>query len=284
MALFDFLNRRKSQGTDEMSFIDHLEELRWHLIRSVIAVLVGAILVFSFVREIVEGVIMAPAKDDFVTYSWFCELGHKLGLGDGLCMQGVEVSFLSTRMTEQFISSFTIAFVGGFIVAFPYIFWEIWRFVKPALSEKERKGTTGVIFWVSVLFFLGVGFGYFILTPFMVNFYFSYSLSSLIEIKPTFGDYLENLIYLTVGVGVLFQMPLLVMILAKIGILTSRFLRKYRRHAFVAIIILAAIITPTTDPFSLLIVTIPLYVLFEASIVIASRINRRQEQELKEWS
>lgn len=284
MALFDFLNRRKSQGTDEMSFIDHLEELRWHLIRSVIAVLVGAILVFSFVREIVEGVIMAPAKDDFVTYSWFCELGRKLGLGDGLCMQGVEVSFLSTRMTEQFISSFTIAFVGGFIVAFPYIFWEIWRFVKPALSEKERKGTTGVIFWVSVLFFLGVGFGYFILTPFMVNFYFSYSLSSLIEIKPTFGDYLENLIYLTVGVGVLFQMPLLVMILAKIGILTSRFLRKYRRHAFVAIIILAAIITPTTDPFSLLIVTIPLYVLFEASIVIASRINRRQEQELKEWS
>lgn len=267
-----------------MSFIDHLEELRWHLIRSVIAVLVGAILVFSFVREIVEGVIMAPAKDDFVTYSWFCELGRKLGLGDGLCMQGVEVSFLSTRMTEQFISSFTIAFVGGFIVAFPYIFWEIWRFVKPALSEKERKGTTGVIFWVSVLFFLGVGFGYFILTPFMVNFYFSYSLSSLIEIKPTFGDYLENLIYLTVGVGVLFQMPLLVMILAKIGILTSRFLRKYRRHAFVAIIILAAIITPTTDPFSLLIVTIPLYVLFEASIVIASRINRRQEQELKEWS
>src|SRR5690606_40904494 len=117
--------------------------------------------------------------------------------------------------------------------------------VKPALSEKERKGTTGVIFWVSLLFFIGVFFGYFVLTPFMVNFYFSYSLSPLIEIKPTFGDYLENLIYTTVGIGVLFQMPLLVIVLAKVGILTARFLRKYRRHAFVIIVIAAAIITPS---------------------------------------
>jgi len=284
MALLDFINRRKKQGTEEMSFIDHLEELRWHLIRSVIAIAVGAILVFVYVREIVDQVILAPAQDDFITYSWFCELGRKMGIGDGLCMQGVKVSFLSTELTGQFISSFTIAFVGGFIVAFPYIIWEFWRFVKPALSAKERKGTTGVIFWVSLLFFIGVGFGYFVLTPFMVNFYFSYSLSPLIEIKPTFGDYLENLIYTTVGIGVLFQMPLLVMILAKIGIITGRFLRKYRRHAFVVIIILAAIITPTTDPFSLVIVTIPLYVLFEASIILATRINKRQEQQMEEWS
>lgn len=284
MAFLDFINRRKKQGTEEMSFIDHLEELRWHLIRSVIAIGIGAIVVFIYVREIVHHVILAPAQDDFVTYAWFCELGRKMGIGDGLCMQGVKVSFLSTQLTGQFISSFSIAFVGGFIVAFPYIVWEFWRFVKPALSVKERKGTTGVILWVSLLFFIGVGFGYFILTPFMVNFYFSYSLSPLIEIKPTFGDYLENLIYTTVGIGVLFQMPLLVMILAKIGILTGRFLRKYRRHAFVVIIILAAIITPTTDPVSLVIVTIPLYVLFEASIILATRINRRQEQQMKEWS
>lgn len=284
MALFDFFNRRKKQGTEEMSFIDHLEELRWHLIRSVIAIGVGAIVVFIYVREIVNNIIMAPAKDDFVSYGWFCDMGRKLGMGDGLCMQGVEVSFLSTRLTEQFISSFTISFVGGFIVAFPYIIWEFWRFIKPALSEKERKNTTGVILWVSLLFFIGVAFGYFILTPFMVNFYFSYSLSPLIEIKPTFGDYLENLIYTTVGIGVLFQMPLLVMVLAKIGIITGRFLRKYRRHAFVLIIIMAAIITPTTDPFSLMIVTIPLYILFETSIILASRINKRQEKERKEWS
>jgi sec-independent protein translocase protein TatC len=199
-------------------------------------------------------------------------------------MKGVKATFLSTQMTGQFISSFTISFVGGFVVAFPYIFWEFWRFVKPALSEKEKQNTGGVIFWVSLLFFTGVAFGYFILTPFMVNFYFSYSLSPLIEIKPTFSDYLENLIYTTVGIGVLFQMPLLVMILAKIGIVTGSFLRKYRRHAFIIIIIAAAIITPSADPFSLAIVTIPLYILFEASIILASRINKRKEKELKEWS
>ena len=284
MALLDFLNRRQKDTSSEMSFIDHLEELRWHLIRSVIAILIGAIVVFIFVRDIVDKILLAPTKSDFVTYGWFCKAGRALGLGDSVCMGGVKVSFLSNQMTEQFISSFTIAFVGGFIVAFPYIFWEFWRFVKPALSEKETRRTTGIIFWVSILFFLGVLFGYFILTPFMVNFYFSYSLSPLIEIKPTFGDFLENLIYTTVGIGVLFQMPLLVMLLAKIGFVTAKFLRKYRRHAFVLILIAAAIITPSTDPFSLTIVTIPLYLLYEASIGIASRINKRRQKEMDEWS
>ena len=284
MALLDFLNRRQKSPNGEMSFIDHLEELRWHIIRAVIAVLICAVVVFIFVREIVDNILFAPAKSNFITYDWFCRAGHALGFGDSLCMGGVNVSFLSTRMTEQFISSFTVSFIGGFIVAFPYIFWEFWRFVKPALSQKELKRTRGIIFWVSLLFFTGMAFGYFILTPFMVNFYFNYKLSPLIEIKPTFSDYLENLIYTTVGIGVLFQMPLLVMLLAKIGFITAKFLRKYRRHAFVLILIAAAIITPSTDPFSLTIVTIPLYLLYEASIVIASRINRRQQKEMDEWS
>jgi sec-independent protein translocase protein TatC len=283
MALMDFFDKRKKSDSEEMSFIDHLEELRWHLIRSVAAIGISAIVFFIYVREIVNGILLAPARDNFVTYGWFCRLSHALGLGDTICMQGVKVSFLSTQLTGQFISSFTIAFVGGFVVAFPYIVWEFWRFVKPALSDKEKKNTGGVIFWVSLLFFTGVAFGYYILTPFMVNFYFSYSLSPLIEIKPTFSDYLENLIYTTVGIGVLFQMPLLVMILAKIGIVTGAFLRKYRKHAFIIILIAAAIITPSTDPFSLAIVAIPLYLLFEASIIVASRINKRQENKIKEW-
>src|SRR5688572_32722023 len=283
MPLLDFFDRRKKNG-DEMSFIDHLEELRWHLIRAVIAIAIGAIVFFIVVREIVNDILLAPAKDNFITYKWFCDFSHAIGLGDAICMKGVKVSFLSTQLTGQFISSFTIAFVGGFVVAFPYIFWEFWRFIKPALSDKEKKNTGGVILWVSLLFFGGVAFGYYVLTPFMINFYFSYSLSPLIEIKPTFSDYLENLIYTTVGIGILFQMPLLVMILAKIGMVTGSFLRRYRRHAFIIIIIAAAIITPSTDPFSLAIVTIPLYVLFEASIILASRINKRQEKELKEWS
>ena len=285
MALLDFINRRKKQqGTEEMSFIDHLEELRWHLIRSVIAVLICAIVVFTFSDYVVDTILFGPTRNDFVSGRWLCSLGQSIGIGNTLCFEPVDARFLETTMTGQFVASFTLAFVGGFIIAFPYIFWEFWRFVRPALSDKERKTTRGVIFWVSLLFFGGVAFGYFILTPFMVNFYFNYKLSPQIDIRPTFSDYLENLIYTTAGIGVLFQLPLLMMVLARIGIVTARFLRKYRRHAFVIIIIAAAIITPSTDPFSLAIVTIPLYLLFEASVLLAARINRRQEKEMKEWS
>lgn len=284
MAILDFFNKRNKDEKAEMSFIDHLEDLRWHVIRSVIAILIGAIVVFTFIREIVTNIIFAPTRGDFISSQWLCKIGHKIGIGETLCFPEVHAKFLETQMTGQFVSSFTLAFIGGFIIAFPYVFWEFWKFVKPALSEKEKKKTGGVIFWVSLLFFAGVLFGYFILTPFMVNFYFNYKLSDQITIMPSFSDYLENLIYTTVGIGILFQMPLLVMVLAKIGIVTGKFLRKYRRHAFIIILIAAAIITPSTDPFSLTIVTIPLYLLFEASIIIASRINRRQDKEKKEWS
>lgn len=285
MALLDFFNKRSKDGkAGEMSFIDHLEDLRWHVIRAVIAVIIGAIIVFSYSGFVVDEILFAPTRADFVSSQWLCRLGKSIGIGDALCFNDVQAKFLETRMTGQFIASFTLAFIGGFIIAFPYVFWEFWRFVRPALSPKELKQTRGVIFWVSLLFFTGVLFGYYILTPFMVNFYFNYKLSDQITIMPSFSDYLENLIYTTAGVGVLFQMPLLVMVLARVGFVTGKFLRKYRRHAFVIILIAAAIITPSTDPFSLTLVTIPLYLLFEASIIMATRINKRQEKEMKEWS
>jgi sec-independent protein translocase protein TatC len=284
MALLDFFDRRKKDSNTEMSFIDHLEELRWHIIRAVIAIVIGAIVVLIYANNIVNDLLMAPTRPDFVSSKWLCSLGHKIGIGDTLCFPPVNASFLENTMTGQFISYFTLGFIGGFILAFPYVFWEFWKFVKPALSPKEVKKTRGVIFWVSFLFFLGVAFGYYILTPFMINFYFNFKLSPQIVIMPSFSDYLENLIYTTVGIGMLFQMPLLVMVLARIGILTARFLRKYRRHAIVIILIAAAIITPSTDPFSLTIVFIPLYLLFEASIIIAARINKSQEKKMNEWS
>jgi sec-independent protein translocase protein TatC len=284
MALFK-RNRNTTDGAAEMSFIDHLEALRWHLIRSVIAVLVGTIVIFIYSKYVVNNIIMGPAHDTFVTYGWLCKLGHAIGASNALCLAGFKAAFQSTVMTEQFMATFTIAFVGGFIIAFPYVFWELWRFVKPALSKKELKRTRGIIFWVSLLFFMGVAFGYFVLTPFMVNFYFSYQLSPMIEIKPTFSDYIENLIYLTVGIGVLFQLPLLVMFLSKIGFITPSFLKKYRKHSLVVILIAAAIITPSTDPFSLTLVTIPLYLLYEASVIICSRVYKeREKKETEEWS
>ena len=176
MAILDFFNRRMKNPTDEMSFIDHLEELRWHLVRSVVAILVCAIVVFIYSEFIVDTILFGPTKPDFVSARWMCRLGNNIGIGDALCFPPVKTEFLETTMTGQFIASFTVAFIGGFIIAFPYVFWEFWRFVRPALSDKERKNTRGVIFWVSLLFFTGVAFGYFILTPFMVNFYFNYKL------------------------------------------------------------------------------------------------------------
>ncbi len=284
MALLDFLNKRNKTPETEMSFIDHLEELRWHIIRSVVAMLIGAVVVFIFANEFVDKILLGPADKDFISYNWFCKLSHLIGLGDMVCLNPVEAKFQSNTMTGQFISTFTIAFVGGFIVAFPYVFWEFWKFVKPALSPKEAKRTRGIVLWVSLLFFMGVAFGYFILTPFMINFYFNYKLSDKIIVLPNWSDYMENFIYTTVGIGVLFQMPLLIMLLARIGIVTAKFLRRYRRHAIVVILIAAAIITPTTDPFSLGIVSIPLYLLYEAGIMIAARINKKQKLKTEEWS
>ena len=284
MALLDFFNKRNKDTNAEMSFIDHLEDLRWHVIRSVIAILVGAVIVFTYSDYVVDEILFAPTRSNFISAKWLCSVGHKIGIGNVLCFPEVKAKFLENTMTGQFIASFTLAFIGGFILAFPYVFWEFWKFLRPALSPNERKKTRGIIVWVSLLFFTGVAFGYFILTPFMVNFYFNYKLSAQIEIMPSFSDYLENLVYTTAGIGVLFQMPLLVMVLARIGIVTGSFLRKYRKHAFIIILIAAAIITPSTDPFSLTIVTIPLYLLFEASIVIASRIEKRKAKQTKEWS
>lgn len=290
MALLDFLGKRKqtNDAGGEMSFIDHLEELRWHIIRSVIAILICAIAVYVFIREIVDKILFAPADKDFISNKWFCQLGNwleaKVGFGSALCLQGIDAKFQANTMTGQFISSFTLAFMGGFIVAFPYVFWEFWKFVRPALSDKERRKTRGVVFWVSLLFFAGVFFGYFVLTPFMINFYFSYTLSDKIVVLPTFSDYMENLVYTTVGIGILFQLPLLIYLLAKIGFVTSAFLKKYWRHALVMILIIAAIITPTTDPFSLAIVTLPLYMLYQAGIWITKRVEKQKAKREKEWS
>ena len=285
MAIMDFFKKRNQGNEDEMSFIDHLEELRWHLLRSIIAVVICAIVVFIFTDFFVDDIVFGPTKTDFISAKWMCELGRSVGVGESLCFKEVKTEFIETTMTGQFIANFTVAFIGGFVLAFPYIFWEIWRFIKPALSEKETRQSRGIIFWVTLLFFIGVAFGYFILMPLMVQFYFSYTLSSKITIMPTFSDYLENLTYTTVGVGLLFQLPLLILLLARAGIVTAAMLRKFRRHAFVVILIAAAIITPTTDPFSLAVVAAPLYLLFEISVMLAAKGEKKQaDKDAEEWS
>ena len=269
-----------------MSFVDHLEELRWHLVRAVIAVMVMAGVIFAFQDWVADNVLMGPLNKNFITYSALCRFSHWIGAGDSLCIPVPVVQLQTTAFSTQFITSITMAFLGGFIAAFPYIFWEVWKFVKPALSQKELSYSRGAIAFVSFFFFAGVSFGYFILAPFTFSFLSNYKLGSMsvIETKPTLADYTENLMNITLGAGLAFQLPVVSFVLSKIGIITPKFLRKYRKYAAVAILVLAAIITPSPDWMSQMIVFVPLMLLYELGIIISSRVYKAKiKAEEKEW-
>lgn len=277
---------KRGSAAAEMSFVDHLEALRWHIFRSLVAILIGAITVFINMDFFFGKIVMGPANTEFITYRLLCSFSHKIGLGDAMCLSDINLKLISTQMSSQFMMSFTIAFVGGFIIAFPYVFWEVWRFIRPALTDKEVDRTRGMIFWVSVLFFTGVGFGYFLIAPYTVNFFAAYTLSPMIANTFTVADYIDNIVSLVLGTGLVFQLPLAVFFLAKIGLVTAGFLRTYRKFAVVIILILAAVITPP-DVISQLIVTIPLWLLYELSISIAARVNKNDDSLIKpkdEWS
>ena len=288
MALKKFFKNTPEKA--EMSFVDHLEELRWHIMRSVIALLVGGIVVFVKMDFFFGKVVMGPANKDFITYRALCKFSHAVGLGEAMCLESINLKLISTQMASQFMMSFTIAMVGGFIVAFPYIFWEFWRFTRPALTKKEQRKTRGIIFWVSLLFFMGVAFGYFLIAPYTVNFFASYTLDPLIANTFTVADYIDNIVSLVLGTGIVFQLPLVVLFLSKVGILTPTFLRNNRKYAFVIILVIAAIITPP-DVISQLIVTIPILLLYEISIWISAKAVKGLEEDqvleddkLEEWS
>jgi sec-independent protein translocase protein TatC len=284
MALF---NRSTKGQKSEMSFIDHLEELRSHIIRSVIAILVSAAFIFIYRNWIFDHIITGPINKDFISYKALCDFSHWAHLGDALCMPPVEVTMQSTTFGGQFLSSITMALVGGIIIAFPFIFWEFWRFIKPALKEKELKNTRFIIFWVSFFFFCGAAFGYFLLGPFTFNFLAGFQLGTenMIVTRPTFSDYLDNLTNIILGCGLAFELPVLAFILTKIGIVTPSFLRTTRKYAVVVILVVAAFITPSPDWMSQLIVFIPLWSLYELSILVSDRAYKAvKEREEEEWS
>lgn len=283
---FKRIRNRHDEEPEEMSFIGHLEALRWHIMRSVIAWLAAAISIFIFIDWVYDTIILAPASENFVTYGALCRFGHWLHLGDGLCMPPVKIRFLVTEVNGTFTSALSIAMIGGIIVAFPYLFWELWRFIKPALSAKEKKYARGSIFWVSLCFFAGAAFGYYLLAPFTFNFLASFTLgkSGAIQYQPSINDYVDTLNNLILGCGIAFELPVLAYILGKIGIISAAFLKKYRKFAFVIILIVAAVITPSPDWTSQTIVAIPLLLLYEISVVIVSRVDKKKEKEEREWS
>lgn len=263
-----------SVGEKEMSFIDHLEELRWHIIRSIIAIMVFTIVAFVEVKWIFNNIILAPARADFPTWRALCKLGHAFNFPD-LCIDDIHLELQSRYMTGQFTITIISAFVLGLIIAFPYVAWELWRFIKPGLKLKERKGSRGVVTAISALFITGISFGYYVISPLMVYVLVNYRISDMIVNQFDIMSYVTTFVALVFGSGLLFQLPVVIYFLSKFGIVTPMFLRQYRRHSIIVILIIAAIITPP-DPLSQILITIPLYLLFEISILISARVYRQR--------
>jgi len=260
----------------EMSFLDHLEELRWHIVRSVGAVMVGFVVAFVFAKWIFDNIVFAPARPNFITFRMLCKLGEAIN-NDALCVTEIPFKVQSRFVTGQFSMQFTAAAVIGLIIAFPYVFWELWRFIRPGLHRQERQGSRGAVFAVTLLFLSGVSFGYFILCPMSMYFFANYTISDMIVNEFDITSYVSTIVALVFGSGVLFQLPVAIFFLTRIGLVNPPFLRTYRKHAIIIILVLAAIITPP-DVISQIIITVPLIILYEISIFISAREVRRKQR------
>ncbi|MFI5160840.1 MAG: twin-arginine translocase subunit TatC [Sphingobacteriales bacterium] len=268
----------------EMSFFDHLETLRWHLIRSALAIVLIAIIAFAFYHEIWDGIVMAPAHPEFWTYRMMGKLGDFLHSvipwigAEGFHVGDIKLSLLNTELAGQFTLQINSSIMIGLTLGIPYVLYELWRFIKPALHEKERKSARGFVFYSSLLFALGVMFGYYVVTPLAVKFLAGYKVSDSIQNLFSIDSYVSTVTTLTLASGVAFQLPILVGILANLGILTPKFMRDKRRYAIVLILILAAFITPTPDALTMLVVAAPLLLLYELSIRVAVVAQKRRNR------
>jgi sec-independent protein translocase protein TatC len=254
----------------QMSFLDHLEELRWRLMRSAIAVIIFAIVIWIYQKEIMENVFLIMVDPNFVTFRLLCEYLN-------VCIDKIPVNFQSMTLSGQFSYALMMSIMGGAILAFPYIFYQLWSFVKPGLKFKERKMAKGIVFYVSILFFTGILFGYFVVAPLSVQFFGAFQITDKIRNDFTISSYMSTILSTVFYTGLFFLLPVVTYLLVKIGLFTPEFLVKYRKHAVVVILILAAIITPP-DVISQVIVTIPIYLLFEISVLVAKRVAKNQQE------
>ena len=263
----------------EMSFLDHLEELRWHIVRALVAIVGFTVLAFIFKDLVVNTIILGPSQSDFWTYRKLCELAALLN-SPSLCIDTLPFELISRKLGGQFMAHVTVSFATGLVLGFPYAFWEIWRFIRPGLHPRERSASRGATISVSTLFMLGIAFGYFVIAPVSIRFFATYELSSALENRFDLNSYINSVTMITFGSGLLFQLPVVVYFLTKAGIVSAALLRKYRKHAIVVILVLGAMITPP-DPFSQVLVALPLMLLYQMSIFIARRIEKRERQTEK---
>jgi len=266
---------KKPKDDNEMTFWDHLDELRatlWHII---IAILITSILAFTFKEILFDRIILAPKSPDFITYRILCKIGAWLSL-QSLCITPEKFELININLAGQFTSHMNISLIAGLILAIPYALWELWRFIKPGLTPDEVMAARGGVVVTSILFLTGVLFSYFVVAPLMINFLGGYMVSASVSNQIALTSYVSAITMMTLLMGLLFELPVLVLFLTRIGILTPSFLRKYRKHTAIAILIISGIITPSPDIFSQLIVAVPLYALFEVSVAISSRIHKNK--------
>lgn len=268
------LDQYNDEEDNEMNFLDHLEELRWHIIRSLIAIVVFSIAAFAAKDLVFKTIILGPSRVDFWTYQMLCRFSELLGTPT-LCIDQLPFIIQSRQLTGQFTMHITASFVIGIVLTFPYAFWEIWRFVKPGLYPKERKAANGASFYVSFLFLTGVTFGYFILTPLSINFLSNYQLDPSIQNEFDIVSYVTTVVTLVIACGLLFQLPVVIFFLTKAGLISPQMMVKYRKHAIVVILVVGAMLTPP-DPFSQVLIAVPLLGLYQVGILISKRVTRKE--------
>ncbi len=278
--IFKALKEKGNNLESEMSFFDHLDALRGHLIRSAIAIIVITGFVFAYYDWIFANIIMGPSKPNFWTYRTMCDVGN--ALGRNFCFSEFHISLINTEMAGQFTLQINSSLMIGLTLGVPYLLWEIWRFIRPALLEKERKAASGFVFYTSILFFIGVLFGYYVITPMSLHFLATYTVSSDIQNLFDIDSYISSVATLTIASGLVFELPILIYILASLGIMTPKFMRETRRYAIVIILVIAAVVTPTPDMLTMTIVSIPLFLLYEASIFVAAAVERRRNKKSAE--
>lgn len=261
---------------DEMSFLDHLEELRWHLIRSIIAVMIIGVVAFVFKGFIFDTIIFGPKNMSFPTYKFFCEIATFFGIESDFCSDSLPFTLQNRTMAGQFSAHIWTSIWAGVIVGFPYLLWELWRFISPGLYDNERKHSRGFIAIASLLFFLGVLFGYYLIAPLSINFLGTYTVSAEVANEIDIASYISTVRASVIACGIMFELPILIYFLARVGLVTPELLKKYRKFAIVIIFILAAVITPP-DVASQVIVSIPILILYELSIFISRIVIRKQQ-------
>jgi sec-independent protein translocase protein TatC len=268
--------KKKADAGKEMSFWEHLEELRWHIVRSAAVVLILSVAAFVNREIVFDYVILAPKDSGFITNQLLCKLAEIINV-KGLCIDNLSLEIINITMSGQFLIHMYISIAVGLIVGFPYVLWEIWRFVKPALKRKEKKYSGGAVLIMSFLFLIGIFFSYFLIVPLTLNFLGTYQVSDFVENRITLRSYINTVVSLTFAVGLVFELPVLVYFFTRIGLLTPTFMRRNRKYALVIVLIISAIITPA-DIFSQIMVAVPLYVLYEISILVSKRVYARESE------